>query len=266
MGKNLVNRSFLVESFDLYNKAALKDPVTTKVIDTPEAYLAAQASDTGALLIVADSATLQTGEIKLSTVTAVTTGFNVGDYVTHQAEVSHNVVTYKNKYVENSKFSEHVEFYTQAEVEALFDLSPTQVKELEAIINDSKTSTTTLWSSKKTHDEILAGVADANKYTDGLIGKMSGASLEVVTSLPTSGMKSNVIYLYDKGAGDIPVYIYDETNKQWIDTGSNLGSLNFSDYYNKTEIDTALNSYTKKTDALLVDDLDTTPINWTNEW
>ena len=72
---------------------------------------------------------------------------------------------------------------------------------------------------------------------DNLISDFGG--FEVVASLPTTDIKTNIIYLLGPtgtGADKYEEWIY--SNNTWIKIGDT--SVDLSNYYNKTQIDTAL--------------------------
>lgn len=76
---------------------------------------------------------------------------------------------------------------------------------------------------------------------DALISDFGG--FEVVATLPTQDIKTNIIYLLGPigtGSDKYEEYIYDNTSSpaQWVKIGDT--SVDLSNYYNKTEIDTAL--------------------------
>lgn len=79
-----------------------------------------------------------------------------------------------------------------------------------------------------------------NYYTrtevDSLISSLSGVSIEVVQTLPTENIKTNVIYLVPKTGSTNDVYDeYMYINNAWEHIGST--DVDLSNYYTKTEID-----------------------------
>lgn len=266
MALDLVNRSYLVDQFDGFNKYALKDAYNQEVIDTPEAYLTATSTDPGALLIVADTTTPATGEVTISTVNAVTTGFQVGDYVTHQPKVSHYVTAYKNKYVKENNFADHFSSYTDEEIEHMFDGTKEEINYYASLIDDTKTSKYFLWSSSNTSDKIAASVVESNKYADNLVSGLANIQLKYVSTLPSVGV-GNIIYILESTVSgtDPTLNLYDADSSTWKVIGS--FNIDMTDYYTKTETNTKLDDYAKKTEALLTNDVETTPIDFSkNPW
>ena len=85
---------------------------------------------------------------------------------------------------------------------------------------------------------------------DALISDFGG--FEVVASLPTQDIKSNIIYLLGPigtGADKYEEWIYDAVSSPatWVKIGDT--SVDLSNYYNKTEIDTALDGKQDTIDA-----------------
>lgn len=81
---------------------------------------------------------------------------------------------------------------------------------------------------------------------DSLISNFGG--FEVVTVLPTQDIKTSVIYLLGpigSGADQYEEWIY--SNNSWVKIGET--SVDLSNYYNKTEVDTALSGKQDTIDA-----------------
>lgn len=81
---------------------------------------------------------------------------------------------------------------------------------------------------------------------DSLISDFGG--FEVVTVLPTQDIKTNIIYLLGpigSGADQYEEWIYSSNN--WVKIGET--SVDLSNYYNKTEVDTALSGKQNTIDA-----------------
>lgn len=102
---------------------------------------------------------------------------------------------------------------------------------------------------------ILAWVK-AKKYTDNAVSQTSGLHREIVNSLPATG-DEHVIYMVPKtGSGNDN---YDEY--MWINGAYEcIGStaVDLTDYYNKTQVDTALSG---KQDTLTFDNVPTANSN-----
>lgn len=103
-----------------------------------------------------------------------------------------------------------------------------------------------------------AGYIDSSALTDyytksqvdSLISDFGG--FEVVTVLPTQDIKTNIIYLLGpigSGADQYEEWIYDNTSSPgtWIKIGET--SVDLSNYYTKTEVDTALSGKQDTIDA-----------------
>ncbi len=84
---------------------------------------------------------------------------------------------------------------------------------------------------------------------NGLINSVSGLQLEVVTTLPTTDIKTNAIYLVPKENAEQD-NIYDEyvyLNDKWEHIGST--AVDLSNYYTKTEVDSKLHIVSPMTQA-----------------
>jgi hypothetical protein len=87
----------------------------------------------------------------------------------------------------------------------------------------------------------------SKKYTDNKITESAGLHREIVTSLPATGDDTTIYMVLDQTASSPD--IYDEwlwTNGAYEHIGSTRVDL--SDYYNKTQIDTALNDKANTSD------------------
>ena len=126
--------------------------------------------------------------------------------------------------------------YTDSEISDILEITDEQAMELTKIINDQIIANNKLWSSSKTDAEIKNALIESNKYADELIGQISSISLEYVTTLPTSDIKSNVIYILQGSPNTLNVY--NESTSSFVSVGDL--DLDLSGYYTKTEVDNLL--------------------------
>lgn len=126
--------------------------------------------------------------------------------------------------------------YDSTEISEILEISDEEAMELVKILNDNIISNNKLWSSNKTNTEIQNAIIEANKYSDELIGGLVSISLEYVTTLPTTDIKSNVIYILQGTPNTLNVY--NESTSSFVSVG-NL-DFDFSTIYTKTETDTLL--------------------------
>ena len=126
--------------------------------------------------------------------------------------------------------------YDSTEISEILEISDEEAMELVKIINDNVIANNKLWSSSKTNNEIQNAIIEANKYADELIGQISSISLEYVTVLPTSDIKSNVIYILQGTPNTLNVY---NTSTNAFVTVGDL-DLDLSQYYTKSDVDTLL--------------------------
>lgn len=126
--------------------------------------------------------------------------------------------------------------YDSTEISEILEISDEEAMELTKIISDNIISTNKIWSSNKTNTEIQNAIIEANKYADELIGQISSISLEYVTALPTSDIKSNVIYILQGTPNTLNVY---NTSTSAFVTVGDL-DLDLSQYYTKSDVDTLL--------------------------
>ena len=133
----------------------------------------------------------------------------------------------------------NLEYFTEEEVKEFFTGSQQEITYYNGLINDNIESKNFLWSSKKIAEEIAKAIIESSKYTNNLIKNMSSIRLKYVTSLPTSEISENTIYILkasDSTSKDT-LNLYNAT-----DGWTSIGEFNISldDYYNKTEIDSKL--------------------------
>ena len=126
--------------------------------------------------------------------------------------------------------------YTDSEISDILEITDEQAMQLTKILNDQVVANNKLWSSSKTDAEIKNALIESNKYSDELIGKISSISLEYVTTLPTSDIKSNVIYILQGTPNTLNVF--NESTSSFVSVGDL--NLDLSGYYTSTEVDNLL--------------------------
>ena len=128
------------------------------------------------------------------------------------------------------------EEYTPEQISDILEITDEQAMQLTKILNDQVVANNKLWSSSKTDAEIKNALIESNKYADELIGKISSISLEYVTTLPTSDIKSNVIYILQGTPNTLNVF--NESTSSFVSVGDL--NLDLSGYYTSTEVDNLL--------------------------
>ena len=128
--------------------------------------------------------------------------------------------------------------YDSTEISEILEISDEEAMELVKIINDNVIANNKIWSSNKTNNEIQNAIIEANKYADELIGQISSISLEYVTILPTSDIKSNVIYILQGTPNTLNVY--NSSTSAFVTVGDL--DLDLTQYYTKTEINDLLSN------------------------
>ena len=126
--------------------------------------------------------------------------------------------------------------YTDSEISDILEISDAQALELSKIINDNVKANNKLWSSNKIDSELQNMIIEANKYSDELIGQISSISLEYVTVLPDTDIKSNVIYILQ----GIPntLNVYNNSTSAFVTVGDL--NIDLTNYYTKSEVDAEL--------------------------
>ena len=148
--------------------------------------------------------------------------------------------------------------YTDSEISDILEISDEQALELSKIINDNVKANNKLWSSNKIDSELQNVVIEANKYSDELIGQISSISLEYVTALPNTDIKSNVIYILQ----GIPntLNVYNNSTSAFVTVGDL--NIDLTNYYTKSEVDAELAKKANADEVLkpdaIVSDLTTT--------
>ena len=148
--------------------------------------------------------------------------------------------------------------YTDSEISDILEISDEQALELSKIINDNVKANNKLWSSNKIDSELQNVVIEANKYSDELIGQISSISLEYVTVLPDTDIKSNVIYILQGNPNTLNVY--NNSTSAFVTVGDL--NIDLTNYYTKSEVDAELAKKANADEVLkpdaIVSDLTTT--------
>ena len=126
--------------------------------------------------------------------------------------------------------------YTDSEISDILEISDEQALELSKIINDNVKANNKLWSSNKINSELQNMIIEANKYSDELIGQISSISLEYVTVLPDTDIKSNVIYILQGTPNTLNVY--NNSTSAFVTVGDL--NIDLTNYYTKSEVDAEL--------------------------
>lgn len=156
----------------------------------------------------------------------------------------------------------NVSTYDQDSINALFsDLAtPEELEKFRGLIVDSIVSQYFVYSSNKTMEEINNAKSECNTFATDLFAKVSTMSISYVTALPdVSQASENIIYILEKTVDTATVHtinLYDKANNKFVECSSIEASL--QNIYTKEQIDTKLNDYALKTEALKTDDLTTT--------
>ena len=157
----------------------------------------------------------------------------------------------------------NLEPFSDENINSFFDGTEEEVTYYKSLIVDSIESTSFLWSSKKIAEEIAKSIIESSKYTNNLIKNMSSIKLKYVTSLPTSDISENTIYILkaSDGTSKDTLNLYNATDG-WITIGD--FSISLDDYYNKTEIDSKLDDKANKTEVISNDKIMQTLDSTTN--
>ena len=147
----------------------------------------------------------------------------------------------------------NLEYFTPTDIEGFFDGTQQEIDYYSSLIKDDVVSKNFLHSSKQIADDIAQSILEANEYTDSLLKNISSIQLKYVTSLPTSGISENTIYILkasDSSSKDT-LNLYNATDGSW----TTIGDFNISldDYYTKNEIDTKMDLKDNKTEVVAND-------------
>ena len=158
----------------------------------------------------------------------------------------------------------NLEHFTDSEVDDFFQASADEVTFYNGLINDKIESQNFLWSSKHVAEKIAQSIIEANGYTDNMIKNIASIKLKYVTSLPTSEISENTIYILkaSDGTSKDTLNLYNATDGSW----TTIGDFNISldDYYDKTQVDTKLDLKANKTEVIANDKINQTLDSTTN--
>ena len=173
-------------------------------------------------------------------------------------ELTNKIQEIVNNYCWNLKH------FTDSEVDDFFQASADEVTFYNGLINDKIESQNFLWSSKHVAEKIAQSIIEANGYTDNMIKNIASIKLKYVTSLPTSEISENTIYILkaSDGTSKDTLNLYNATDGSW----TTIGDFNISldDYYDKTQVDTKLDLKANKTEVVANDKIVQTLDSTTN--
>ena len=146
----------------------------------------------------------------------------------------------------------NLEYFTPTDIEGFFDGTQQEIDYYSSLIKDDVVSKNFLHSSKQIADDIAKSILEANEYTDNLVKNIASIKLKYVTSLPTSDISEQTIYILkaSDGTSKDTLNLYNAT-----DGWTSIGEFNISldDYYTKTEIDTKMDLKANKTEVVAND-------------
>ena len=155
------------------------------------------------------------------------------------------------------------ESYSDEEIGNLVELDPTQVAELSAVISDTQVAKNKVFSSFHTKELLQENLIEANKYSDDLVANLSNIKLDIVDSLPDSSTvnKSTIYILKDSTGGtNNTLNVWSDSTSAFVEVGKL--SVDFTNYYTKSEVDTELGKKANADEVLkpdaIVADLTTT--------
>ena len=155
------------------------------------------------------------------------------------------------------------ESYSDEEIGNLVELDSTQVAELSAVISDTQVAKNKVFSSFHTKELLQENIIEANKYSDDLVANLSNIKLDIVDSLPDSSTvdKSTIYILKDSSGGtNNSLNVWSDTTSAFVEVGKL--SVDFTNYYTKSEVDTELGKKANADEVLkpdaIVADLTTT--------
>ena len=144
----------------------------------------------------------------------------------------------------------NLEYFTPTDIEGFFDGTQQEIDYYSSLIKDDVVSKNFLHSSKQIADDIAQSILEANEYTDSLLKNISSIKLKYVTSLPTSDISEQTIYILkaSDGTSKDTLNLYNATDGSW----TTIGDFNISldDYYDKTQVDTKLDLKANKTEVI----------------
>ena len=162
-----------------------------------------------------------------------------------------------------NNYCHNLEYFTEDEVNDFFNADSQEITYYSSLIKDDVVSKNFLHSSKQIADDIAKSILEANEYTDSLLKNISSIQLKYVTSLPTSDMSENIIYILkaSDGTSKDTLNLYNATDG-WISIGE--FDISLDDYYTKTEIDTKMDLKANKTEVVANDKIVQTLDSTTN--
>ena len=146
----------------------------------------------------------------------------------------------------------NLEHFTDSEVDDFFQASADEVTFYNGLINDKIESQNFLWSSKHVAEKIAQSIIEANGYTDNMIKNIASIKLKYVTSLPTSEISENTIYILkasDSSSKDT-LNLYNATDG-WTSIGE--FTIDLTNYIDRTTYDTDMDLKANKTEVVAND-------------
>ena len=146
----------------------------------------------------------------------------------------------------------NLEYFTPTEVEGFFDGTQQEIDYYNSLIKDDVVSKNFLHSSKQIADDIAQSILEANEYTDSLLKNISSIQLRYVTSLPTSEISENTIYILkasDSSSKDT-LNLYNATDG-WTSIGE--FTIDLTNYIDRTTYDTDMDLKANKTEVVVND-------------
>ena len=171
------------------------------------------------------------------------TAYAKGSYVTHDNYIYESKIACNDAdWVESHwvRLSDTIEELSVDTVKSWLNLSQEELYNLQSLIDDTAITTTKTNSSSKIYMDIQAAIAECKNDTLKQIAKKVSGSYKIASS--TSEVTSaDFIYLINNGVNYDLYVLVDSVPTRVGDT-----SVNFDNYYTKTEVDS---DFLKKTDA-----------------
>ena len=157
----------------------------------------------------------------------------------------------------------NLEYFTEDEVQDFFQASSQEITYYNGLINDNIESKNFLWSSKKIAEELAKAIIEASEYTDSLLKNISSIKLKYVTSLPTSDISENTIYILkaSDGSSKDTLNLYNATDG-WTSIGE--FTIDLTNYIDRTTYDTDMDLKANKTEVVANDKIVQTLDSTTN--
>ena len=146
----------------------------------------------------------------------------------------------------------NLEYFTPTDIEGFFDGTQQEINYYSSLIKDDVVSKNFLHSSKQIADDIAQSILEANEYTDSLLKNISSIQLKYVTSLPTSEISENTIYILkasDSSSKDT-LNLYNATDG-WTSIGE--FTIDLTNYIDRTTYDTDMDLKANKTEVVAND-------------